>query len=93
MTYEEIHKTLNGEGFTWASAAESIECKESQLIAVSARKSSSKPVAQRLSALLERSVEEVFPDKPKYHEPIKNHKKAVEKGRERLKKAGLAATV
>jgi len=92
MTYEEIHKSLKGQGFTWAAASEAIGCTPVHLMNICARRAEGIRVAKSVSLLIDVEVSEAFPDKPRYNED--KEKKVAEsilKAKEKLKAAGLEA--
>ena len=92
MDYEEIKKALDEQGYNVSTAAEVLNKSRSMITLVAQRKETSRIVAVGLSALIDRPVEEVFPDVPSYHEdPKAERERKVAEGREKLLAAGIAA--
>jgi hypothetical protein len=93
MTHEEITKALSEAGLSWRSAGAAIGRTGTMLSRVSQRDAVSRPVARALAVLIDRPVEEVFPDVPSYHgeDPKASRDRRISDARAKLKKAGLAA--
>lgn len=68
MDYSEIYEALKAKDFNWPICADAIGCSSSHVMNVAARRGESKTVAKKLAAIIGKPVQEVFPDKPNYHE-------------------------
>ena len=90
MTYEEIKQELDKQGYNISTAAEVLGKSRTMLTLVAKRKETSRKVAIALAVLIDRTIEEVFPDKPEYHEdPLAKRQKKIAAGREKLAAAGI----
>lgn len=66
MTHEEIKKGLADNGLNFSALARASRRSYQLFSGVSSRKQTSLYAARIIAAALEKSVEEVFPDKPEY---------------------------
>lgn len=90
MNYQEIKQALDKQGYNVAAAAKVLGKTSSHINQVGQRKMKSRMVAIGLAALIEKPVEEVFPDIPAYHkDPKAEREKKVAAGREKLAAAGI----
>lgn len=76
MDYKEIHEALKQKGLNWSICAEAFNCSASHLMNVAARRAGSKHIATKLSKVLGKPVNKVFPDVPTYFEE-KNHDRQI----------------
>jgi hypothetical protein len=90
MNYEEIKSALDERGYNVSAAAEVLGKSRTMLTLVAQRKETSRKVAVALAVLIDRPIEEVFPDVPAYHEdPKAERKRKVAEGRKKLLAAGI----
>ncbi|CCU70892.1 hypothetical protein [Thalassolituus oleivorans] len=89
MNYESIHTALKSNDLNWCVAATAIGCSPALVMNVCARRTTSRKVANGLSALTGLSVSELFPDQPQYteHGPSEARASKVEKARLLLSKS------
>lgn len=66
MNYVEIHEALKKNGYSWALVASALNCSDSNVMHIAARRGNSVRVARAISAMIGKDVLEVFPDKPFY---------------------------
>lgn len=90
MTHDQIKAALAERGYSLAAASEAMSRSYLQLWNTTTRKGKSRYVANSVAVLLDKSVEEVFPDCPEYSETkVNRSQKAIDKGRAKLIEAGL----
>lgn len=67
MQHEEIKQAINAKGLTIKIVAQALGKSPMAITNVMRRRLKSRPIAVALSKIIERPVEVVFPDQPKYH--------------------------
>jgi len=93
MEYEEIKKALLAHGYTWSVAADAMAVRPQHVMNVASRRSESHRVAQNLSTLIGKTVEEVFPDIPRYSTTNKaeTRQSKIEQAKSLLEQSQLAS--
>ncbi|WP_178860761.1 helix-turn-helix domain-containing protein [Thiomicrorhabdus cannonii] len=91
MNHEEIKSALAERGYTLSAACEAMGRSYVQFYNVTNRSSKSFYIANSIAVLIDKPVEEVFPDIPQYadgNRPNKNQN-MIDAGKAKLKEAGL----
>ncbi|WP_321276957.1 helix-turn-helix domain-containing protein [Thiomicrorhabdus indica] len=91
MKHEEIKSALAQRGYTLAAACETMDRSYVQFYNVTHRLAKSAYIAKAIAVLIDKTVEEVFPDVPQYHahQQLPKDQKLIDSGKAKLIEAGL----